>query len=250
MTAIDRRIAIRRHTVRETGARQRLRQVLAALAFLTTVGLIALLLQSPVMAVREINVQGADRADVKSVLDRYDVVTGVPTISVRPGEIAAIIEEDPWVARAQASIQWPGTVTVVVLEHEPVAWVSIGDEWYRASGDGAILQTSKPTKRGPRVKLTGPSGEPGMQLRGRRVLAALELLALLPQELRMNAAVTGGGGGGTLLARIAGHAVDLGSPVDMAEKAATLSAIIANGVPEGASISVVSPSRPAIRNPK
>ena len=249
MTAIDRRIAVRRQTVRETSARSRLRQILVALAFLVSIGLIAMLLQSPVMAVRDIEITGAKRADVDRVLQRHNVELGVPTISVRSAQLEAGIEADPWVARAQATVTWPGSVEVVVLEHEPVAWVEIDDTWFRASGSGALLEESNPKKRSAKVRLSGLSGVPGETLKGKRSLAALEFLSVLPAELRRKALVTAGGDG-TLIARIKGHLVDLGSPVDMVAKAATLAALLEQDIPARAAISVVSPSRPAITPPR
>jgi len=249
MTAIDRRIAVRRHTVREAGARRRLGHILVVIGFFVVVALIALLLQSPLMAIREIEVSGSDHANVTAALERHNVVLGVPTISVRPGALEAEVEADPWVARARATITWPGTVVVTVLEHEPVAWVEIGEDWYRASANGAILEQTNPSKRGPRIRLGGLSALPGDKLTGRRVLAALEFVALLPAELQRRALVTSGGSG-TLAARIQGHLVDLGRPVEMREKAAALTAILAGGVADRAAISLVSPVRPAIKNPQ
>lgn len=249
MTSIDYRIAVRRRTVREAGARRRLGHLLAVITFFVVVGLIALLLQSPVMAVNEIEVTGADRADVTAILERHDLALGVPTISVRPANIAADVEAEPWVAKAQAVVTWPGTVTITVLEHQPIAWVKIDGAWHRASATGAVLERSEPAKHGARIRLPGLSGEPGTTLSGKRVLAALEFLAMLPKELRRDSVVSRGGVG-TLVARVDGHLVDLGSPTDMREKAATLTALIADGLSEGAAVSVVSPLRPAIKNPK
>jgi cell division protein FtsQ len=249
MTAIDHRIAVRRHTVREAGSRRRLGHILIVIGFFFVVALIALLLQSPLMAIREIEVSGSDRANVTAVLERHNVVPGVPTISVRPGVLEAEVEADPWVARARATITWPGTVVVTVLEHEPVAWVEIGEDWYRASATGAVLEQTNPTKRGARIRLGGLSSFPGDTLTGRRVVAALQFVAMLPDELQRRALVTSGGSG-TLVARIRGHLVDLGSPVAMREKAAALTAILAGGVADRAAISLVSPVRPAIRNPQ
>lgn len=249
MTAIDHRIAVRRHTVREAGARRRLGHVLVVIAFFVVVALIALLFQSPLMAVREIEVAGSAHSNVTAVLERHNVVPGVPTISVRPASIEAEVEADPWVAKAQASITWPGTVLVTVLEHEPIAWVEMGDDWYRAAATGAVLEQTNPSKSGAKIKLGGLSALPGDTLTGRRVTAALEFLAMLPQELRRRALVTSGGEG-TLIARIGGHLVDLGSPVDMREKAAALTAILAGGISDRSAISLVSPVRPAIRNPR
>lgn len=249
MTAMDQRIAVRRHTVREAGARRRLGHVVGVIGFFVVVALIALLFQSPFMAVRNIEVSGTDHADVTAVLERHEVIPGVPTISVRPAALEAAIEADPWVARAQASITWPGTVVLTVLEHEPVAWVAIGDDWYLAAATGAVLESSRPPKGGARIKLGGLSALPGETLTGRRVIAALEFLAMLPGEFQRRARVTSGSGG-TLVARISGHPVDLGSPEQMREKAAALIAILAGGVADRAAISLVSPVRPAIKNPR
>ncbi|MCP3975354.1 MAG: FtsQ-type POTRA domain-containing protein [bacterium] len=249
MTSIDYRIAVRRRTVREAGARRRLGHLLIVIGFFVVVGLIVLLLQSPVMAVSDIEVAGADRADIGSVLERHNVSVGVPTISVRPADLAADVEAEPWVAKAQAVVTWPGTVTITVLEHVPVAWVKIGGDWHRTSATGAILEQSKPAPHGARVRLPGLSGSPGTSMEGERVTAALEFVALLHKELRRDAVVSRGGAG-TLVARVDGHLVDLGSPTDMREKAAALEALIASGLVEGAAVSLVSPWRPAIRNPK
>ncbi len=248
MTAIDHRIAVRRRTVREAGARRRLGHLLVVIAFFMMVALIALLFQSPLMAIRQIEVAGSRNANVAAVLERHNVVPGVPTISVRTSALETDVERDPWVARARATITWPGTVVVTVLEHQPVAWVEIGDDWYRASATGAIVEQTNPSKRGARVRLGGLSAVPGDTLTGRRVLAALEFVAMLPEELQRRALVASGGDG-TLVARIRSHPVDLGSPMDMREKAAALTAILADGVAKGAAISLVSPVRPAIKKP-
>jgi hypothetical protein len=141
-------------------------------------------------------------------------------------------------------------VAITVLEHEPIAWLPIDGEWYRASATGAILERSAPTKKGARIRLGGLNGELGDTLTGARVTGALEFLVMLPETLRRRAVIRAGGEG-TLIARIRGHLVDLGSPVDMREKAATLNALIESGLEEGSAISLVSPLRPAfIGNPQ
>jgi cell division protein FtsQ len=226
-----------------------LRRLLVAIGFVGVVGVVAVLLQSPAMAIREIEVVGVQRANVAAVLEDYNVAIGVPTISLRPAELAAEVEADPWVARAKAEISWPGTVNITVLEHEPIGWLKIEGEWFRASATGAILERSAPSKHGARIRLGGVRGEPGDTLTGGRTIGALEFLATLPKELRKDAVIRSGGAG-TLVARIDGHLVALGTPLDMKEKAATLTALLEAGVPSGAAISVVSPLRPAIRNPQ
>jgi hypothetical protein len=90
---------------------------------------------------------------------------------------------------------------------------------------------------------------PGDVLSEQAVVAALDFLSRLPAPLVAGAWV--GGGGGALLGTVAGHPVELGYPTRMAEKAAALVAILETGdVPKRASISMVSPQRPAVRNPR
>jgi hypothetical protein len=157
---------------------------------------------------------------------------------------------DPWIAQARVRVTWPGTVEVEVLEHRAAGWLRVDGEWLLASGDGTVLEVAAAIPDdAPVVRVAARGAVPGEVLSEQGVVAALDFLSRLPAPLVAGAWV--GGGGGALLATVAGHPVELGYPTHMAEKAAALVAILETGdVPKRASISVVSPQRPAVRNPR
>ena len=77
-TLIDHRIADRRRTVSEAGARRRLRRLLAALVIAALVGFAAwFVYQSPYLAVAEIAVEGQSRSQAAAIVAQ--AVEGIPS---------------------------------------------------------------------------------------------------------------------------------------------------------------------------
>jgi cell division protein FtsQ len=249
-STIDRRIAARRRVVREAGARKRLRWLLGIMLFAGAAAFAAwLFYYSSILSVRTIVVEGSEQSATSSILASQGVNPGVPTISVSAARIEAALEADPWVARADVRITWPGSVEVTVVEHVPAAWVAADGAWLLASGTGAVVASAPSIPTGaPVIDVAIASGAPGDTLTDAATVGALEFLGSIPPELALGSSVTGTAD--HLEARIAGHVVDLGHPSDMAAKAAALLAIVETGVPDGARLSVVSPRRPAILNPQ
>ena len=245
---MDHRFVDRVRRVREDGARRRLRWGIAIVAVATVIGGAVVAFRSPLLAVRRIEISGAAHVNVAAALDRHGVAQGVPTISVRASELEDTIESDPWVARAEVRVTWPGAVDVTVLEHIPSAWMQLPAGWMLVSATGAILERGQPPLGAPTVQVDAPAGGPGGVVVDRTALAGLEFLASLPAPLARDAVVTGEAG--ELGAVVAGHAVDLGSSEDMTLKAAALVAILDAGLVEGAVVSLLSPNRPATTNPQ
>jgi cell division protein FtsQ len=250
-SAMDRRIAARRRSVREAGARRRLRWLLG-LVLVAGLGALAawLLLQSSILAVRQIHVSGVSQSAAADIVIAHGVAPGVPTLRVPAAELEQALMADPWIAQARVRVTWPGTVEVEVLEHRAAGWLRVDGEWLLASGDGTVLEVAAAIPDdAPIVRVAARGAVPGDVLSEQAVVAALDFLSRLPAPLVAGAWV--GGGGGALLATVAGHPVELGYPTRMAEKASALVAILETGdVPKRASISVVSPQRPAVRNPR
>ena len=249
-STIDRRIAARRRVVREAGARRRLRWLLGVMLLAGAAAFVAwLFYYSSILSVRSIVVEGSEQSATATILAAHSVENGVPTISVSAAEIEDALEADPWVAHADVRVTWPGSVEVSVIEHVPAAWVSGDGVWLLASGTGAVVARAPSIPQGsPVIDITAASGAPGDTLTDTATVGALEFLSSLPPYLALGSSVTGSTD--HLEARIAGHVVDLGHPSDMTAKAAALLAIVEAGVPDGARLSVVSPSRPAIQNPQ
>lgn len=249
MTAtMDRRIADRRRTVREAGARRRMKWILA-LILATLLGALAgwLLFESSLMAVSEITIDGAARTDVPAIIEEAGVHEGMPTISADADELAARITSHPWVAGADVTVTWPGSISVTVLEHTPLAWVSAGDAWVLAAADGSVLEAAaQASDRYPTVTVGSSAVVPGEVL-DPVAIGAIAFVSALTDPYRAGATVTGTPE--AVAAVVDGHAVSLGHPVDMAEKAKALEALLATGLTQQAPVNLVSPLRPAVTEP-
>lgn len=242
---LDRRMAARRRSVQEDGARRRLRRLLYVLAALAIVAAGIWLLLSPIMAVDAIVLHGAERSGAGPILAEAGVQYGVPTAGVRPGRVEGLLREDPWIIDADVSVTWPGSVEVVILEHDPVAWVATGRDWMLVSATGDILEVGTPVGDAPRIELLGtPLGRPGTVVDDPAAVGAALFVAGLPESARSGLKITGTGRG--LWAEAGGHVVRLGRAVEMAEKAAALGAILVDDLQECVSIDLISPLWPAL----
>ncbi len=249
-TVVDGRIAARRRKVREAGARRRLRRVLGFVALAGLAGFVGwLFFQSSFLAVSEIAVSGHVNAGAEEIVARSGLTAGIPTITVDEAGVEAALEADPWVAKAQVRVTWPGSVEVTVLEHIPAGWVAAGDGWVLASAEGAVLVTATaPPEGAPMIEVGSKTARPGETFEGPVVVGALEFTGTLPAPLAAGAVVTRGENG--IEAEVAGHHVILGRPDDMAAKARALVALVDAGLAPEAVVNLMSPTRPAVTNPK
>ena len=248
--AIDRRIAARRQTVREAGARRRLKWLLMLLGLAGGGAFVAwLLYQSSFLAVASITVDGQVRSNAASIIADEGIAPGMPTVNVPAPELEAALLGDPWVAAVDVTVRWPGTVEVTLVEHVPSAWVRVGDQWALAARGGAVMEVVAAIPEGaPRIEVGVAGAVPGEPLDSLAALGALELIDALPATLVPNVVVEGDDTG--LRGVIAGISVDFGYPADMTAKAAAVIALLeSDAVDPGSAISVVSPDRPAIVPP-
>lgn len=245
---MDYRIADRRRRVQEDGARRHLRWGVGIVIVATIAGLTILAFRSPLLAVRSIEISGGDHTDVAAVLAQHGVGEGVPTVSVRASAIEEDIERDPWVARANVRVAWPGAIDVVVIEHVPAAWLKVGKDWMLVSGTGVMLERGQPPEGAPRIRVPVKRGRPGDLVDDGAALAALEFVATLPAALSRDAVVRGDAE--TMRAVVAGHKVLLGAPADMFAKASSLIAVLDTGIEVGARVTVVAPYDVAVSQPQ
>lgn len=249
-TVVDGRIAERRRRVRESGARRRLRRVLGVGALAGLAAFVGwLFFQSSWLAVSEISVTGQTNSQAEHVVAGAGLAAGIPTISVDEGGLESALMTDPWVAKAHVQVTWPGTVEVTVLEHIPVGWVAMGEQWVLAAPGGDVLAVEAVLPEGaPVVEATATRVQPGDVFEDVLVVGALEFLGRLPAPLAAGAVLSADDG--TITGVVSGHPVMLGRPDDMSEKAGALIALLESGIPDGAEVNLTSPSRPATANPQ
>lgn len=244
---IDPRIADRRRKIREASARRRLKWVVVGILLLLIGGLVVAGFRSSWLSVAEIRIEGAEVADVEAILQEAGVEVGVPMISVRASKIESALLDDPWIARAEVRVTWPRSVDVIVLEYEPLAWIAGSPGALVASG-GAVLAVGEPDGAHARIEADVGDVAAGSEIDDAAIKAALEFLGVLPNALLDDAVLEVGSA--AITATISGHAVELGSPVDMPEKAMALIALLEEGIPQAATINLVSPLRPAVAGPQ
>ncbi|MGP9725088.1 cell division protein FtsQ/DivIB [Corynebacterium sp. AOP40-9SA-29] len=175
MAGNNRRNRSNRNARRDPRRRRRLAVVLGGLALVVV--LAAVLVFSPLLQVRSIEVEGTERLAPEDVIAAASSVDGQNLLFADTDEAAQSVSALPWVEKVTVSRDWPSSVRVQVTEFEAVGVVD-GDS------DGPLVIN----ERG-RVFLRGESPEGAVPVRASAddsaaLTAAGEALAALPAELR------------------------------------------------------------------
>jgi cell division protein FtsQ len=249
MNTMDHRIAERRHEVTEERARGRLRWLIWLVLAVGLVAAAIWFVKSPILTIRSVTVTGAERTDPAAIAGSLGVTDGTPTISVRAGEIEAALLASPWIADADVSVSWPGSIEIHVSERVPVASITTDLGRFNAAADGVLVERVDDNAVPP-VVLTDQLGaaREGDRVAHPGSYGALEFLAALPPSLRRATTVTVTGA--TLEAVVGDYLIVLGRPSEMAFKAAAVEALVATGLEAGSRIDVTAPNRPAVATPQ
>ena len=125
------RFRLRRIAVRREEGRRRLR-------WFTIVGLvigggvvILLLLTSPILSVRQVNIEGVVYADPDLISSIVDSIEGEPILTVDLDAAEEKLLAIPWVRQARVSMHLPARVTIEVVERSPIAFFRSVDGFNR-----------------------------------------------------------------------------------------------------------------------
>jgi len=166
----QRRVAV----LRDQGVR-RLRWVVAGVAVLVVLCVLLLVLHTPLLALRNATVRGAQHTGTQAVLAAAGLLDDPPLIDVDPGTVAARVERLPWVAHAVVVRHWPDSVTITVTERVPLGsiarpggGVAVVDAsgrilaWQSAAPPGLVLDA--PVSPGPPGAVLAPTARPALQV--------------------------------------------------------------------------------------
>ncbi len=242
MVDIDPRLAARRRQVAEARARSSFTKVIWVLGLTALIGGAVLLARSPLMAVQNLVVEGMARSEVHAILTESGLFEGRPMILVRTAEVEAALAADPRVKRVAVRLDWPQTARVLLERRIPVAWAPVDDGWGLVALDGVVVGVAEvPTLDLPHLQIPVASEVSAA------VIGGLTFLAELAPQPGIAVVVTESDG--ELWADVAGMVVRLGRPIDMEPKARALVALLAEGLPPGATVNLVAPTRPAVIPP-
>lgn len=246
MKTIDPRIANRRKQVAEERARGSARRVLRLLVLIGVVGAAIWVGRSPWFSVAEITVTGANHAGVDEILDAAGVTEGRPLLVVPARSAEAALVADPWVIDAAVSKIFPNLVEVAVIERTPTAIVSHRGVEAVVAADGVVVATQVSQELPITQSLEAIPGA-GEVVTDPAARGGIEFFTALDPKYLADAYIQEIDG--ELWARIMEFDVRLGRPVDMAEKARSLSAVLDVGQTPGSVINVIAPARPTVAPP-
>jgi len=206
------------------------------------------LLHSPWMSVAEIEVVGAEHADVSARLAAAGIGPGAIMIWIDTAEVEAVVLSDPWVRDARVDRVFPDRLIVEVLEHTPVAWMGGATAWMLAGRDGTILEVAADPGFGLLVATAGfPDGDPGDRPETDTWVELVALGDTLTADVAadLRAFVEAG----ELWLEGRGLRARLGRPTALAEKGAVFEAMLGENLPAGTIVDLVAPGRPAVVYP-
>lgn len=211
-----RRRAERVHTVRTVLL------LLAALAVVVGTGWVAL--NSSLVAVREVTVEGTSRLTVAQVLAAADVPGGQSLFRVDPDTIESRVRRLPAVGAVVVSRDWPHRVVISVTERRPVAVVTEPDGATLLDVTGVAFAR---VDHAPPGLVPVSLGAPARGAGADDARAAMAVLAELPDRVRRQVEqVRASSPTDVSLDLRGGRRVVWGSPADSDRKATILLALL------------------------
>lgn len=216
------RAEVRRFTRRARNRRVAIAAVIGTVA--TLLGLVLTAVYSPILALREVRVEGTSRVSAEEVAAALDGQLGVPLALLDFGAIETELGAFPLIRSYVTETLPPDTLVIHVVEREPVGSVAVAGGYQLVDPAGIVLQES--VDRIPGVPLIDLAGavvsSPAFD-------SAVQVLLSLPPALlaQVDTISAHTQDDVTLVLAGVGQRVAWGSADDSVQKAALLAALIA-----------------------
>ena len=220
----DSRIEDRHKNVFNTFASNRRRLLTAAGSVVGVVALVLIVLASPIVGVRKVEIEGARyvSADLLIAVEKSLDGKSILTVDTRAAERR--LEGDPWVESVRIRSFFPSRLVVEIVERKPVAfYIGVDNRSRVVDSQGRVLavETGQPTQY-LQITGVGPNLAPGASA-GTVYRAAAQLAAGMPDELIDRVLNVGVGGPNQLIMTLrTGTLVNFGPPVDLQNKLISL----------------------------
>jgi len=194
---------------------------------------------SPVMALREVRVEGTSRIAGADVRAAFDDRIGTPLPLIAPDEVQSALSAFPLIETYSTETVPPGTLVVRIVERTPVGVLDTSSGLMAVDAAGVVVERVEDVPDGlPVIEVEGGVDEPSFRAAGR-------VLRGLPAELRSGiASVTADSADDVRFELDGGATVIWGNADDAALKATVLMDLIAAAPEQVARYDVSAPLNP------
>lgn len=182
----DPRISRRRQAIE----RSRRRRLIGSLAVVSAIGaLIWIAFWSPLLNVGEVVVVGGRNVDSADVATAAGLDSQDNLLLVSPADVAAKVEDLPWVRAAKVDRKLPGTVRVRIQERRPAVVLSVSGEQWTLDRRGNVLTEGAASDGLPALAGMAPGAvAPGSSIGAPEVQDALAAWRSLSRGIRSRVA--------------------------------------------------------------
>ena len=247
----DSRIEDRRKNVVNRLASNRRKLLAAAGSVIGVVALVLIVLASPIIGVRKIEIEGARyvSADLLIAVEKSLDGKSILTVDTRAAERR--LEGDPWVESVRIRSFFPSRLVIEIVERKPVAfYIGVDNRSRVVDSQGRVLavETGQPTQY-LQITGVGPNLAPGASA-GTVYKAAAQLAAGLPDELSERVLNVGVGGPNQLIMTLrTGTLINFGPPVDLQNKLISLLVLLRRqDAKQILSIDLTDPRTPTVKS--
>jgi cell division protein FtsQ len=232
-----------RQEVRRFTRRSRRRRITWAVVVGSIVALVAVIgvgAYSPLMALRDVRVEGAQRIPAADVQAAFSGVMGTPLTLIDPGDVQAALARFPLIETYRTETIPPGTLVVRIVERTPVGVIDTGSGLELVDAAGVVIDRPEAVPAGqPLIDVDGGIADEGFR-------AVASVVRSLPADVRAQLTrATAATADDVRLELTGGASVVWGSAEDSVLKADVLADLMRAAPPDTVSLyDVAAPTSP------
>ncbi len=247
----DSRFRTRRRKVAKNLALNRFRLLVGFFSVLGVVALVLAVLASPIIGVREIQIEGARYMSADLLVAVEKSLDGKSILTVDTNSAERRLEGDPWVESVRIRQFFPSRLVIEIVERKPVAfYIGVDNRSRVVDAQGRVLavETGQPTAY-LQITGVGPNLAPGSSA-GSVYKAAAQLAGGFPEELSGRVLNVGVGGPNQLVMTLrSGTLINFGPPSDLQNKLISLVVLLRRQDPKQIiSIDLTDPQTPTVKS--
>lgn len=242
--------ALRRRVLPRNSTKRRKRVLLVFASVIVLSILAVVVLASPLVAVRQVSVEGAQYTDAALVQSVVESLKGHSVLTVDTREAERRLESNPWVEAARIRTYFPNRVVIEIAERTPAAWfIGVDNRARVIDGEGRVLSVvdGQPTQY-RQITGIGPNLTAGA-VANVEYRAAAQLATSIPDELAPLVASLGVAGPNQLTMTLTtGTIINFGPPVDIRNKLISVVVLLRRQNPEQIISIDVSSGTPVVKS--